>query len=207
MSTTPLPVALLVHAPTGAPAPALPPESLPPLSGDLPGAAQRSIDSTHLGTDSSVGDPNDLTQTGWCVLFASDADPAIKAQLQPLLDLRRAQVNLYGDGGLFKIFEGPTGVLPNQTADSWAEYRGVSLTAKVDPIAGVPYYVLLVGQPDRISFEFQNLLKMQWAVGRLAFDNIEDYGRYAQAVVQYEDPARIPVQRRSAAVWVTCNDG
>src|SRR5271154_4312054 len=204
MSTTPLPVPLLVHAPTGAPAPALPPESLPHLSGDLPGAAQRSIDSTHLGTDSSVGDPDDLTQTGWCILFASDADPAIKAQLQPLIDLRRKQVN---DDHLFQIFEGnESGVRPNQTADDWVEYRGVSLTAKVDPTAGVPYYVLLVGHPDRISFDFQNLLKMQWAVGRLAFDDIEDYGRYAQAVVAYEAPAFRPSQRKNAAVWITRND-
>src|SRR5580704_19148778 len=128
MSTAPLPVPLLVHAPTGAPAPALPPESLPHLSGDLPGAAQRSIDSTHLGTDSSVGDPDDLTQTGWCILFASDADPAIKAQLQPLIDLRHAQV---ADDNLFKIFEGnDSGVRPGQTADNWVQYRGVSLTAQ-----------------------------------------------------------------------------
>jgi hypothetical protein len=199
------PVPLLVHGPTGKAAPVLPPESLPHISGDLPGAAQRAIDSTHLATDSSVGDPDDLTQTGWCIVFASDADPAIKAQLQPLIDLRRKQVN---DDHLFQVFEGNDGgVRPNQTADDWVEYRGVSLTAKVDPTAGLPYYVLLVGQPDRISFEFQNLLKMQWAVGRLAFDNVEDYGRYAQAVVQYEDPGRIPVQRRNAAVWVTCNEG
>jgi len=199
------PIPLLVHGPTGKAAPVLPPESLPHLSGDLPGAAQRAIDSTHLGTDSSVGDPDDLTQTGWCIVFASDADPAIKAQLQPLIDLRRKQVN---DDHMFQVFEGNDGgVRPNQTADDWIQYRGVSLTAKVDPTAGLPYYVLLVGQPDRIPFEFQNLLKMQWAVGRLAFDNIEDYGRYAQAVVQYEDPGRIPVQRRNAAVWVTCNDG
>jgi hypothetical protein len=204
MSTN-VPIPLLVNGPTGKPAPVLPAESLPHLSPDLPGAERRSIDSTHLGADSSVGDPDDLSQTGWCILFASDADPAIKAQLQPLIDLRHKQVN---DDHLFQVFEGnDSGVRPNQTADDWAEYRGVSLTAKVDPTAGVPYYVLLVGHPSRISFEFQNLLKMQWAVGRLAFDDIEDYGRYARAVVQYEDPAWVPVQRKNAAVWVTRNDG
>ena len=89
MSTNPaLPIPLLVSAETGAPAPVLPPESLPHIVPDLPGADQRAVNSTHLSTDSSVGDPNDLTQTGWCILFASDADPAIKAQLQPLIDLR-----------------------------------------------------------------------------------------------------------------------
>ncbi len=201
----PLPIPLLVTAETGAPAPVLPPESLPHITGDLPGADQRSVNSTHLSTDSSVGNPDDLSETGWCILFASDADPAIKAQLQPLIDLRHKQV---ADDNLFKIFEGTdSGVGPGQTADNWVQYRGVSLTAQVDPTAGVPYYVLIVGQPDRIPFEFQNLLKMQWAVGRLAFDNIEDYGRYAQAVVQYESDAFHPVQRKNAAVWITHNDG
>ena len=205
MNTTQLPVPLLVHAATGKAAPVLPDESLQHLSGDLPGAARRADDTTHLATDSSVGNPDDLTQAGWCIVFASDADPAIKAQLQPLIDLRRKQVN---DDHLFQVFAGnESGVGPGQTAEDWAELRGVSLTARVDPTAGVPYYVLLIGHPDRISFEFQNLLKMQWAVGRLAFDDMEDYGRYARAVVQYEDPASVPVQRKNAAVWVTRNDG
>ncbi len=211
MSTNPAktnpaqPIPLLVSAETGASAPVLPPESLPHIAPDLPGAAQRSIHSTHLSTDSSVGNPDELSQTGWCILFASDADPAIKAQLQPLIDLRRTQV---ADDNLFKIFEGDdSGVRPGQTADNWVQYRGVSLTAQVDPSAGVPYYVLIVGGPDRIPFEFQNLLKMQWAVGRLAFDNIEDYGRYAHAVVEYENPTFHPVQHKNAAVWITHNDG
>src|ERR1700683_2488678 len=205
MSTNPaLPIPLLVSAETGAPAPVLPPESLPHIVPDLPGADQLAVNSTHLSTDSSVGDPNDLTQTGWCILFASAADPAIKAQLHPLLELRHAQV---ADDNLFKIFEAnDSGVRPGQTADNWVQYRGVSLTAQVDPTAGVPYYVLIVGQPDRIPFDFQNLLKMQWALARLPFNNIEDYGRYAQAVVQYESPTFVPVQRKNAAVWITHND-
>ncbi len=48
---------------------------------------------------------------------------------------------------------------------------------------------------------------MQWAVGRLYFDDVEDYGRYAQAVVQYENTKFQPVQRKNAAVWVTRNVG
>jgi hypothetical protein len=202
-----LPYPLMIHALTGNPMAALPLENLDKLGADLPGATQRIANSTHLGTDYSVDDPNDLTQTGWGVIFASDADPAIQAQLQPLLDLRQKQVQ---DPKLFKVYSGATngGVLPGQTAASWAQQRGVSLTAPVDPYqGGVPYYLLLVGSPDRIPFEFQALLKMQWAVGRLAFDDVEDYGRYAQAVVQYESPTFKPVQRKSAAVWVTRNYG
>jgi hypothetical protein len=202
-----LPYPLLINALTGAAMPALPLANLNGLSADLPGAAQRIANSTHLGTDYSVDDPNDLTQAGWGVIFASDADQAIKAQLQPLLDLRQKQVQ---DPKLFAVYEGTAngGVLPGQTAASWAQQRGVSLTAAVDPYqGGVPYYLLIIGSPDRIPFEFQALLKMQWAVGRLAFDDVEDYGRYAQAVVQYESPAFQPVQRKNAALWVTRNTG
>lgn len=202
-----LPIPLRINAITGAAAPALPLANLEANLEDLPGAPQRIANSTHLGTDYSVDDPNDLTQAGWGIIFASDADPTIKTQLQPLIDLRSRQVQ---DPKLFRVFDGPTngGVLPGQTADSWAQQRGVSLTAPVDPYqGGVPFYLLIVGSPDRIPFEFQALLKMQWAVGRLAFDDVEDYGRYAQAVVQYEDPTFRPFQRKNAAVWVTRNYG
>jgi hypothetical protein len=200
-----LPYPLLVNAITGTAAPPLPLENIAELLPDLPGADQRIANSTHLGTDYSVDDPNDLTQTGWGIIFASDADPAIQAQLQPLIDLRRQQVQ---DPSLFKIYAGATGVQPGQTADSWARQQGVSLTAPVDPYqGGVPYYLLIVGSPERIPFEFQALLKMQWAVGRLHFDDLADYGRYAQAVVQYESKSFTPVQRKNAAVWVTRNNG
>jgi hypothetical protein len=135
-----------------------------------------------LGVAGNVDDPMDLRETGWAVLFASDADSLIHEKLQPLLDLRRKQVQ---SPKLFKIFEGREGAHQGQLADNWARQRGVSLTAAVDPRMGVPYYLLIVGSPQQISFEFQAMLKLQWAVGRLYFDDIEDYGRYARAVVDY----------------------
>ncbi|MDQ1473572.1 MAG: hypothetical protein QOJ99_5052 [Bryobacterales bacterium] len=155
-----------------------------------------------LAVAGSVDDPADLTQTGWGILFASDADPRIKEQLQPLLDLRRKQVQ---DPKLFRVFEGPTGVQPGQSAGSWAMSRSVSLAAPVDPRKGVPYYLLIVGTLERIPFEFQTLFDLQWAVGRLHFDDIADYGRYAQKVVAYEDPGFRPVQHKNAAAWLTRN--
>jgi hypothetical protein len=81
----------------------------------------------------------------------------------------------------------------------------VSLASPVDPRKGVPYYLLIVGSLEQIPFEFQALFDLQWAVGRLYFDDVDDYGRYAQSVVEYEDPAFKPEQRRNTAAWLTRN--
>src|ERR1700677_2177970 len=45
-----------------------------------------------VGVAGNVDDAMDLRQTGWAVLFASDADPRIRQQLEPLLELRKKQV-------------------------------------------------------------------------------------------------------------------
>ena len=118
-----------------------------------------------LALDGAVDDPMKLEQAGWCALFPSDADPAIKEALKPLLDWRRDQVK---DDWFFKVFEGPDGVRPGQTAQAWAATRGVSLAAPVSPRKGVPYYLLIVGPPGRIPFEFQAQFDLQWAVGQPA---------------------------------------
>ena len=80
-----LPYPLLVNALTG--------EAMPPVSLDhaaCPGPQHR--DPSVLGYDRNViTEPNDLTQAGWGS-FAADADPAIRQQLQPLIDLREKQV-------------------------------------------------------------------------------------------------------------------
>jgi hypothetical protein len=150
----------------------------------------------------------DLTQTGWGVVFASDAAPAIREQLLPLLELRKSQVGdekLYQEFGFEQPPKQNRGVSLGQSAADWAARRDVSLEALVDPTKGVPYYLLIVGSLERIPFEFQALLDLQWAVGRLYFDDIEDYGRYAKKIVEYEKDSFQPVQKKSAASWVTRN--
>jgi hypothetical protein len=117
-----------------------------------------------------------------------------------LIELRRQQV---GNPDYFKVFEGPLGVLPDQSAVAWLATKGVGL-ATVDPDNGVPYHLLLVGSPVRIPFEFQYTLDLQWSVGRLDFDRPDEFAAYAKAVVDYETSAEIP-QRKHAALWMPVN--
>jgi hypothetical protein len=198
-----MPIPMGVVAETGATHPRLTDSDLRRITPGSAGVFARAETGRVLAVDSSVDDPMDLTQAGWAVLFASDADPAIKTALQPLLDLRQAEVN---DDKLFRVFDGPAGVRPNQTAASWALARGVSLAAPVAPRRGVPFYLLMVGSPERIPFEFQAQFDLQWAVGRLHFDNVADYASYAQKVVEYENGSA-PTQQRRAAIWMPRNPG
>ncbi len=160
---------------------------------DLAKAEQDGVDRAILGDL----DPNDLSQAGWGVIFAADADATLKDALKPLLDRRREQAG----EPLFKVFEGGDGYRPGDTAVNWLERHGVGLSV-VDPYMGVPFYLLLVGSPQQIPFEFQYTLDIYWAVGRLHFDDPDGYRRYAESVVAYETAAEVP-HARQAAIFAT----
>ncbi len=122
-------------------------------------------------------EPRNLAEAGWGVLFAERDERAyaIQEALSALLQHRARQA-----GNRYNVFIG---------ADAYrAETRTTFLRgrpASVDPDR-VPYYLLIVGEPDVIPWEFQYHLACYHAVGRIAFETLDEYAHYAHSVVAAE---------------------
>lgn len=130
------------------------------------------------GTVAGVS-PWSIETCGWGLITAQGAGRAECDALQPLLDHRAGQAGLR-----FRVFHGDDGYQAFDTAWSWHQ-RHQTMVGPVDPDQ-IPYYLLLVGDVDRIPFSFQYSLDAMYGVGRVAFDDLDDYRRYANSVVDWE---------------------
>jgi hypothetical protein len=190
-----MPVPFGVRVRTGELLPGLKIDALKAIGVDPKSVIDRSRPESHLAADESVQDPNNLEQAGWGVIFPADVSADVVTALKPLLEWREQQAR-----ALYKEFPGYAN---RQSARDWLNRRGVGWSL-VDPKKGVPLYLLLVGGPKQIPFEFQYLLDSYWNVGRLDFDTAAEYRAYADAVVAYEKGATVPTTK-SSALWVTKN--
>ncbi len=140
------------------------------------------LQNPHAGVEA---DARILSDTGWGVIFAHDSDPAIREVLKPLLDLRQEQA-----GDYFKIFEGADGYRPGESKGAFLRRHKMG-PGPVNP-EKVPYYLLVVGDPSTIPYRFQYQMDVQYAVGRIHFETIEEYAYYAQSVVTAEKGLDLP---------------
>lgn len=178
-------------------------------------------------------DPRKIEDAGWAVIFprlrgrgtirGEDASAhekrmaGIREALAPLIEHRRAQAsrikaqrfkeltyNISLPRGAATLEE--AGRLRSETKSKFFDRQEppVDGNAAVDPDK-FPYYVLLVGSPEEIPYRFQYQLDVQYAVGRLHFDTVEEYAAYASSVVLAETSG-LSLGRRMA-LWGPCTRG
>jgi len=161
----------------------------------------------HFGVAEGI-DNNDLSQTGWGVIFPANLPKksldGIKEALKPLLDLRQKQAAAQ-QASFYQEFSGAErGYKIGESKNDFLKRSNVS-PGPADPSRGVPYYLLIAGSPETIPFTFQYQLDVQYAVGRIYFDKLEDYYQYAKSVVEAENKKL--ARARKAAFFGVANPG
>jgi hypothetical protein len=139
-------------------------------------------------------DPKKLEEAGWAVIFPASKPgtemdvrvAALREALRPLLDLRRRQAGAVHER-YYKEYSGSNGYRPGETKTDFLKRQSVG-PGPADP-EKVPDYLLLVGTPEEIPYRVQSQLSVQYAVGRLDFDSIEEFHHYARSVVAAENLA------------------
>jgi hypothetical protein len=147
--------------------------------------------------------PDELSQTGWAVIFPyaePGSEPAkrqaqVREALTPLLELRRSQATQRSEHCYREIIGMNDAYRTGETKQQFLTRLGVG-PGPADP-RYLPYYLLLVGSPEEIPYAVQYQLDVQYAVGRIHFDRIEDYAFYARSVVDAEIRGAVRPQRAS----------
>ncbi len=166
-------------------------------------AFKRKMSQAPMPVKPGAGDPANVEDVGWAVLFPADMNPTLREQvkdaLHPLLELRKSQA-----GDLFRLCDGTAAYRPGERKDQYCNRQGIAPGA-VDP-REFPYYVMLVGTPEDIPYSFQYQLDVMRGVGRLDFeDDLDAYAAYARNVVAAETgQVRLP---RRMALFGTENPG
>ncbi|NJN19614.1 MAG: hypothetical protein HC822_26925 [Oscillochloris sp.] len=133
--------------------------------------------------------PSNLAETGWGVIFPAGNQAAVREALSELLEWRKAQA-----GPRYRECIGPGGYRPGEGKADFLRRQGAAPSGPVDPDR-FPYYLLIVGSPEEIPFRWQYQLDVQYAVGRLHFDDLQQYASYARSVVDAEK-GKVGLSRR-----------
>lgn len=123
------------------------------------------------------GDPNSLADQGWAVVAPrGERGDRLLALMAPLL-AKRAE-DQQADVVVHRV---PPGVSASQ-AMAWLDRKLVGNHLEED----IPGYVLILGELDEVSLEFQQVLSTECHVGRLGFDDDAGYEAYADKLLGWE---------------------
>jgi hypothetical protein len=130
-------------------------------------------------------DPLALGSAGWALVTHVD-EAAIRTALDPLVVHRTTQ------SSLVRCL-----TYCGQSSSRWLADQGVGVSDILPSI--VPYYLCIAGSSSRIPFQFVHELGVDYAVGRLDLDSLDDYRRYANQLVEHE--SRTPRNDRKVEVF------
>lgn len=138
------------------------------------------------------GDPGSLRDQGWGVIAPRGEDgDRLLALARPLLEQRAAEQD--GEVAVYRV---PPDVSAMQAA-AWIDRKLVGNELQ----EAIPGYLAVLGRPDQVSFELQQVLTGAFSVGRIGFDAEAGYEAYVDKLV------RGAAARPSRAVYFTARDG
>jgi len=147
-------------------------------------------------------DPGDIRTAGWAVLWGTNTPASVREALEPLISHRRSQMH----ERFFREVE----VREGETVRAFLTRHKVDFGTQLP--ARLPYYLCIVAAPDDVSFDFQYGLDLEYAVGRVWFDQsdgsprVDAFESYAKAIVALEN-GTTPPRNRSIGYWAPRHAG
>ncbi|HRI71475.1 MAG TPA: helix-turn-helix domain-containing protein [Polyangium sp.] len=163
------------------------------LDAPLPEQARLEVKrSARLGVE-----PDDLQGQQWAIVAPKGpVGDRLLELVAPLRHKRESEQNR--EAHVFRVDPGMNG----WAASNWmqGEYRDVFQRQE----SARPRYLMVLGNPDVISWELQQMLAADGFVGRVAFDQDADYESYVDKVLRFSEKDEMP---RATALFHTVLDG
>lgn len=141
--------------------------------------------------------PDALPKQGWAIV--APKGPAGDRLLELIAPLRRLREEEQGrDALVYRVDPG----MDASAAASWSQRDYRDAVGRRE--SSLPRYLLLLGNPDVISWDLQQMLGGEAFVGRLGFDADRDYDAYVDKVLHF---AKTPQAPRANALFHSVLDG